>query len=225
MTYQSRWMNEELKSFRATARRFLKEEFLPHQARWQQQCHPDAEAWTQAGAAGLLLTDVPEEYGGGGGTIAHQAVIVEELAQAGVHFGFTIQSVVAHYILAYGNEMQKQKWLSRMARGELVGAIAMTEADAGSDLQAIKTTALSDGSDYVINGSKTFITNGWHAGIIVLAVKTDSTAAGTFSDTRPDIRSTRLARTHRIHARYSSMMFAFQRGIFLVHAKARDSRK
>jgi acyl-CoA dehydrogenase len=178
MTYQSPWINDELRLFRATVRRFIQEEFLPHQARWQQQCRQDAAAWTQAGAAELLLTDVPEEYGGGGGTIAHEAVKAEELALAGVHFGFSIQSIVAHYILAYGNETQKQNWLPRMARGELVAAIAMTEAGAGSDLQGIKTTARRDGGDYVINGSKTFITNGWHASIIALAVKTDATVAG-----------------------------------------------
>ena len=178
MTYQSSWMNDELRMFRASVRRFIAEEFLPYQARWQQQCHPDAVAWTRAGEAEILLTDIPEEYGGGGGTIAHEAVKAEELAHASVHFGCAIQSIVAHYILAYGNDVQKQHWLPRMARGELVGAVAMTEAGAGSDLQGIKTTARRDGDDYVINGSKTFITNGWHAGIIALAVKTDPTAAG-----------------------------------------------
>lgn len=178
MTYQSPWMNDELQMFRKTVRRFVQEEFLPHQVRWRQQHRPDAEAWTKAGATGLLLTDVPEEFGGGGGTIAHEAVIAEELAQAGVHFGSLNQSIVAHYILAYGSEDQKRNWLPRMAAGELVGAIAMTEAGAGSDLQAIKTTATRDGADYIINGSKTFVTNGWHASIIALAVKTDPKAAG-----------------------------------------------
>jgi acyl-CoA dehydrogenase len=178
MTYESPWMNDELRMFRKTVHRFIQEEFSPHQARWRQQHRPDAEAWTKAGEAGLLLTDVPEEYGGGGGTIAHEAVIGEELARAGVNFGSLNQSIVAHYILAYGNEEQKRNWLPRMARGELIAAIAMTEAGAGSDLQAIKTTAVRDGSDYVINGSKTFVTNGWHASIIGLAVKTDPKAAG-----------------------------------------------
>ena len=178
MIYESPWMNDELRMFRKTVHRFIQEEFLPHQARWRQQHRPDAEAWTKAGAAGLLLTDVPEEYGGGGGTIAHEAVIAEELSQAGVHFGSLNQSIVAHYILAYGSEEQKRNWLPRMASGELVAAIAMTEAGAGSDLQAIKTTAVRDGSDYVISGSKTFVTNGWHASIICLAVKTDPKAPG-----------------------------------------------
>jgi acyl-CoA dehydrogenase len=178
VAYQSPWMNDDLRMFRKTVRRFIQEELAPHQTRWRQQHRPDAEAWTKAGATGILLTDVPEKYGGGGGTFAHEAVVTEELAQAGVHFGSSVHSIVAHYILAYGSEEQKRNWLSRMARGELVGAIAMTEPAAGSDLQGIKTTARRDGDHYVINGSKTFITNGWHAGIICLAVKTDARVAG-----------------------------------------------
>lgn len=175
--YQSPWMNDELRMFRATVRRFVQEKLVPHQARWRQQHHPDAEAWTEAGGIGILLTDVPEEYGGGG-TFAHATVVLEEFAQAGVHFGSSIQSVVAHYILAYGSEEQKRNWIPRMACGELVGAIAMSEPAAGSDLLGIKTTARRDGDHYVINGSKTFISNGLHAGIICLAVKTDAKAAG-----------------------------------------------
>ena len=177
MNYQSPWMNDELRIFRETVRNFIQKEFVPHQARWRQQHLPDAEAWTAAGEIGILLPDVPEEYGGGG-TFAYEAVVVEELAQAGVHFGCTVHSIMAHYILVYGSEEQKRNWLPRMASGELVGAIAMSEPAAGSDLQSIKTTARVDGDHYVINGSKTFITNGWHAGIICLAVKTDSSAAG-----------------------------------------------
>jgi acyl-CoA dehydrogenase len=126
----------------------------------------------------MLLADVPEEYGGGGGTFAHEAVVLEELAYAGVQFGSKVQSIVAHYILSYASGEQKRNWLPRMARGELVGAIAMSEPAAGSDLQGIKTTARRDGEHYVLNGSKTFITNAWHAGIICLAVKTDTRTAG-----------------------------------------------
>ena len=175
--YQSPWMSDELRMFRATVRRFVQEKLVPHQARWRQQHHPDAEAWTEAGGIGILLTDVPEEYGGGG-TFAHATVVLEEFAQAGVHFGSSIQSVVARYILAYGSEEQKRNWIPRMACGELVGAIAMSEPAAGSDLLGIKTTARRDADHYVINGSKTFISNGLHAGIICLAVKTDAKAAG-----------------------------------------------
>ena len=177
MSDQSPWMNEELGMFRKQVRRFVQEEFLPHEPRWRQQHRVDPDAWTKAGETGILLTDVPEEYGGGGGTFAHETVVMEELARAGVHFGSGVHSIVAHYILSYGTEEQKKNWLSRMATGELVGAIAMSEPVAGSDLQAIKTTAVRDGDCYVINGSKTFITNGWHASIICLAVKTDAPGA------------------------------------------------
>src|SRR5450759_4646293 len=161
VTYQSPWLNDELRMFRKTVCRFIAEEFLPHQARWREQRRPDTEAWTKAGKTGILLTDVPEEYGGGGGTFAHEAVVVEELAQAGVHFGSIVQNSVAHFILAYGSEEKRRNWLPRMAHGELVAAIAMTEPSAGSDLAGVKTTARRDGNHYVINGSKTFVTNGW----------------------------------------------------------------
>ena len=164
--------------FRNTARLFVQKEFVPHDARWCAQHFPDADAWTKAGAAGLLLPDVPQEYGGGGGSFAHEAVVLEELAQAGVNFGAGIQSTVAHYLLAYGGESQKRDWLPRMARGELVAAIAMTEPGAGSDLQGIRTHARRDGEHYVVNGSKTFVTNGWHAGLVCLAVKSDPRATG-----------------------------------------------
>jgi acyl-CoA dehydrogenase len=174
--YQSPWMNDELRIFRKTVRQFVQDKFAPHYDRWCQQHRPDAKAWKEAGAAGLLLPDVPEEYGGGG-TFAEEAVVIEELAQAGIQFGSNVHSIVAHYILAYGNEKQKRKWLPRMALGELVGAIAMTEPCAGSDMQGITTTARRDGDHYVINGSKTFITNGWHASLVCLSAKTDVKAS------------------------------------------------
>ena len=177
MSDRSSWMNEELRIFRRSARRFVETELAPHEPRWRAQHRPDAEAWAAAGRAGMLLPGVPEEYGGGGGTLAHEIVVCEELARAGVHFGGGIQCIVARYILAYGSEAQKQRWLRRMASGELVGAIAMSEPGAGSDLTAIATTARRDGDTYVVNGSKTFISNGWHAGLVCLAVKTDTKVA------------------------------------------------
>ena len=167
-----------MRMFRKSVREFIQKEFLPHQRRWREQHRPDAEAWKSAGAMGILLADVPEKYGGGGGTFAHEAVVSEELAQAGVHFASHVHSGVAHYILADGSQEQKSNWLPRMARGELVGAIGITEPAAGSDMQGIKTTARRDGDHYVINGSKTFVTNGWHARLICMAVKTDPKAAG-----------------------------------------------
>jgi alkylation response protein AidB-like acyl-CoA dehydrogenase len=176
--YKSPWMNDELRMYRKTVREFIQGEFLPCQDKWREQHRPDAEAWKKAGQTGLLLPDVPAEYGGGGGSFAHQAVVTEELALAGVHFGCGVQSIVSQYLLQYGSEEQKRKWLPAMAQGELVGAIAMTEPSAGSDLQAIKTTARQDGNDYILNGSKTFITNGWHAGLVCVAAKTDPKLAG-----------------------------------------------
>jgi len=173
--YESPWMDDELRLFRESVRRFIQEEFAPRQAHWREQHHPDASDWLSAGRVGLLLPDVPAEYGGGGGTFAHECIVLEELARAGVHFGSNVHSTVAHYVLEYGAEEQKRTWLPRMACGELVGAIAMTEPAAGSDLGGIKTTAVRDGDHYVVNGSKTMITNGWHAGLLCLAVKTNPT--------------------------------------------------
>ena len=176
--YQSPWMNEELSLFRSTARQFIEEELLPRQPAWRERGAPEPEAWAKAGSAGLLLCDVPEEWGGGGGTFAHEAVVLEELARAGVHLGTREQSIVAHYIFDYGSEAQKRTFLPRMASGELVGAIAMTEPATGSDLQRITTTARRSRDSFVIDGAKTFITNGLLAGIVCLAVKTDPEASG-----------------------------------------------
>jgi acyl-CoA dehydrogenase len=176
--YVSPWFTEEVQLFRKTVKRFVNEEFVPHEARWREQHRVDPEAWTKAGEVGMLLTDVPEVYGGGGGDYCYEAVVTEELCYAGVHFGHGVHSIAAHYILAYGTEEQKQFWLPRMTRGELIGSIAMTEPVAGSDLQNIKTMAKRQGECLVINGSKTFITNGWHTNLIVLAVKTGESGVG-----------------------------------------------
>jgi acyl-CoA dehydrogenase len=176
--YASAWINEDVQLFRKTVKRFVNEEFVPHEARWREQHRVDPEAWTKAGEVGILLTDVPEDYGGGGGDYCYEAVVTEELCYAGVHFGHGVHSIAAHYILHYGTEEQKRFWLPRMAKGELIGSIAMTEPVAGSDLQNIKTMARRQGECLVINGSKTFITNGYHTNLIVLAVKTGESGAG-----------------------------------------------
>jgi len=176
--YSSPWQTDEVRTFRNTVREFVSKELAPQQARWREQHHADRDAFTKAGALGLLVPDVAETYGGGGGTFAHEAVVIEELARAGVHFGASVQNIVAHYVASFGTEEQKRRWLPRLASGELVGAIAMTEPGAGSDLQGIKTTARKEGDTYVIDGSKTFITNGFHAGLVCLAVKTDPKAPG-----------------------------------------------
>ncbi len=172
--YRSPWMDDELEMFRDAARRFVENEILPKDAGWREQHLTDREIWNKAGEFGLLCTDIPEKYGGVGGDVRHEAVLVEELGRCGLtSFGHNVHSILAHYVLNYGSEEQKRDWLPRMASGELVGAIAMTEPGAGSDLQGVKTRALRDGDDYVLNGSKTFISNGFHAGLVGVVAKTD----------------------------------------------------
>ncbi len=174
--YQSAWVTGEVSAWRSTVRRFVENEFVPRQATWCRDRRPDRAAWSAAGAAGLLLPDVSEAYGGGGGSFAHAAVVLEELAGAGIHFGSIIQSVVAHYILAYGTPEQKERWLPQLARGAAICAIAISEPGAGSDMNGIRTRAPRDGDHYVIDGSKTFVTNGCNANLICVAVRTDKTA-------------------------------------------------
>ena len=147
-------------------------------AKWRKNHCVDRDMWTKAGEAGLLGLSTPEQYGGAGGDYRHEVVLMEQLGLKGVDgFGASLHNaIVMPYIFHYGTEEQKQRWLPRMATGELVGAIAMTEPGAGSDLQGIKTTAKKVGNQYVINGSKTFITNGQTANLICVVVKTDPTA-------------------------------------------------
>ena len=166
-------MDEELAIFRETAARFLEAEMVPNDAQWRKQQHVGKDIWRKAGALGLLCTDVAAGYGGGGGDFRHEVVLYEELARRGLSgFGQGVHSICAHYLVNHGTTEQKQRFLPRMARGELIGAIGMTEPGAGSDLQGLKTRATRDGDDYVINGSKIFITNGFLAELIALVVKT-----------------------------------------------------
>ena len=171
------WMSEDVVLLEEQARRFMQSEFTPHLDRWHEQGMYERETWTKAGAAGLLCAAMPEQYGGAGGTFAHEAVINREISLCGFDsFGAPLHSgIVAPYILHYGTEEQKQRWLPRLATGELVGAIAMTEPGTGSDLQGVRTTAKRSGNGYVLNGAKTFITNGQHADLIIVVAKTDPT--------------------------------------------------
>ena len=172
--YESPWMNDDLRMLREAASRFVESEMLPKEPQWRAQHHVDHATWRAVGEAGFLLMDVPAEYGGGGGDFRHEAVLYEELQRRGISgFGQGVHSIAAHYVLNHGSEAQKQRWLPRMARGELVGAIAMTEPGAGSDLKGIRTRAVRSGADYVVNGSKIFITNGSIATILMLVVRTD----------------------------------------------------
>ena len=172
--YRSPWLTEELDDLQQLARTFMDKEVVPHQDRWAEQRMVDREFWRAAGRAGLLCISIPEQYGGGGGTFAHEAVLAAEQARvADDAWANSVHSViVAHYIATFGTEEQKQRWLPGMASGDLVGAIAMTEPTTGSDLQRVRTRAVRDGDDYVINGSKTFISNGTHCDVIVIVART-----------------------------------------------------
>jgi acyl-CoA dehydrogenase len=173
--YRSPWETDDQTLLRKHAATFLRREATPNQERWAEQHQVDREFWTKAGAAGLLCLDIGEEYGGAGGNFGHEAIVQQELAYAhDTAFGFAVHStIVAHYINAYGSEEQKRRWLPRCATGESVLAIAMTEPDTGSDLQAVRTSAIRHGDHYVINGSKTFISNATHCDLLVIVAKTD----------------------------------------------------
>ncbi|MDD0814942.1 acyl-CoA dehydrogenase family protein [Curvibacter sp. HBC28] len=169
----------EHEAFRDSFRRFCLQEIAPHHAAWEEQGYVDREVWRKAGENGFLCMSLPEAYGGAGADRRYSVAQMEELSAGGYSgIGFGLHSeIVAPYLLHYGTEAQKQRYLPRLARGEMVGAIAMSEPAAGSDLQGIKTTALlqADGS-YLLNGSKTFITNGWHADLVIVVAKTNPSA-------------------------------------------------
>ncbi len=174
-TARPSWKTEDLDLFEDEIAKFFTRELAPHVETWRDNGVVDRWAWTKAGEAGLLCMSMPEEYGGAGGHFGYEQIFMEQQAKAGVEgFGAALHNcIVAPYILHYGTEEQKQRWLPRMATGELVGAIAMSEPGTGSDLQAVRTTALKEGNQYVVNGQKTFITNGQTANIIIVVCKTD----------------------------------------------------
>lgn len=169
------WAGEDVAMLYDMASRFLSEEIAPRYDEFEKAEKVDRASWEKAGAAGLLCASVPEEYGGAGGTYAHESTITEAIGHVGVDgFGIALHNaIVAPYVLHYGSEEQKRRWLPKLASGELIGAIAMTEPGAGSDLQGVKTRARRDGNQYTIDGSKTFITNGQNANFIVVVAKTD----------------------------------------------------
>ncbi|MFM0325282.1 acyl-CoA dehydrogenase family protein [Caballeronia glebae] len=200
---------------RTTARRFFERECVPRQAEWDKAGRVDRETWLKAGKHGLLCTSIPSEYGGGGGDFGHVAVLAEELARAGVSGpGFDVHSdIVAPYIARIGNEEQKQKWLPAICAGEQILAIAMSEPGVGSDLKAVRTTARREGDEYVINGSKTFITNGLNSDLIVVVCTTDASAGAkgvsliVVETTREGFRRGRKLDKIGLHAQDTAELF------------------
>ncbi len=180
MTVRPRWMSDELEQVQTLAAKYFRSEVVPNLEKHVAQGHPDRALYRRAGELGLLCMSIPEAYGGGGGTFAHEAVLTLEQIRAGDPcMGFAVHcGIVAHYILAYATEEQKQRWLPRLASGEWVGAIAMTEPGTGSDLQAIATRAVRDGDYYDISGAKTFITNGRLCDLLIIAARTSAEPKG-----------------------------------------------
>lgn len=176
--YRPSWETENHRLIREHAREFFTREAVPHQEKWAEQHCVDRDFWNKTGAAGLLAPEVDEQYGGAGGDFGHEAAVFHELNKAGdTAFGYSIHSsICVHYLSTYGTEEQKKRWLPGTVSGDLVVAIAMTEPGTGSDLQAIRTTAVRDGNHYVINGNKTFISNGTHCDLVIIVAKTDPEA-------------------------------------------------
>ncbi|MFC4521458.1 acyl-CoA dehydrogenase family protein [Cupriavidus pinatubonensis] len=177
-SYRPAWMTDDLVQFRDAVRRFAREQLEPNDVKWREAKQPTREAWRMAGELGMILPDVPEEYGGAGGTAAHAAVVFEEFGYSGntaLALGVGMNHIVAHYLTRYGTEAQKQRWLPGMCSGEVVAAIAMTEPGTGSDLQAVRTRAELRGDSYVVNGAKTFISNGQLCDVVLVVTKTDTT--------------------------------------------------
>ena len=158
--HQHAWMDADIEAFREQVRRYIQAEMVPRLDAWRKQGFAPREVWRPFGEMGFMLPELPEEYGGPGATVAYQLVVQDELAKAEAPLNTTVHTIAAHYIFDYGTEEQKQKWLPKMASGEILAGIAMTEPGCGSDLKAVRTRARLDGDHYVVDGSKTFITNG-----------------------------------------------------------------
>ena len=179
--FQHAWMDTDIEAFRKQVRRYIERELTPHVPAWRAQGYVPRETWKGFGEHGFLLPEIDEQWGGGGGNLAYQLVVQEELTKAEVHAITSVHTIASHYLLAYGTEAQKQRWLPGLCSGELLAGIAMTEPSVGSDLKAMRTSAKLEGEHYVINGSKTFITNGYCANLLVVAVRTGDAGSGGVS--------------------------------------------
>jgi acyl-CoA dehydrogenase len=175
--HQHPWMDADIENFREQVRRCVADKLVPHLDTWRRQGFIPRETWRTLGELGFLLPEMPEAYGGPGATLAYQLVVQDELAKAEVPANTAVHSIASHYILDYGTEEQKQRWLPQLASGELFAGIAMTEPGCGSDLKAIRTRARLEGDHYVVDGAKTFITNGFTANLLVLVVRTGEAGA------------------------------------------------
>jgi len=174
---QHPWMDAEIETFREQVRRCASDKLVPHLDTWRRQGFIPRETWRALGDLGFLLPEMPEAYGGPGASLAYQLVVQDELAKLEVPANTAVHSIVAHYILDYGTEEQKQRWLPRLVSGEMLAGIAMTEPGAGSDLKAIHTRARLDGDHYIVDGAKTFITNGFTCNLLVVVVRTGEAGA------------------------------------------------
>ena len=175
------WMDADIEAFRDQARRYIERELVPHMDEWRRQGFIPREVWRPFAELGFLLPELPEIYGGAGANLAYQLVVQDELARAEVPANTAVHSIAVHYILDYGTEAQKQRWLPKLASGELFAGIALTEPGCGSDLKALRTKAVKQGDQYVIDGAKTFITNGYIANLLVVAVRTGGAGSGGVS--------------------------------------------
>ena len=174
--FSPRWMNPELEAFQTSVEKFLDQEMLPQDEAARAQGHVGYDLWRRAGELGMLCTDIPAEFGGGDGDFRHEAVIYEAMARRGLTgLNNSVHSIVAHYLLNHGTQEQKEFYLPQLCAGQMVGAIAMTEPGGGSDLQSIKTRAIKNDNGYVLNGSKTFISNGFLSELMLVVAKTDPT--------------------------------------------------
>lgn len=175
--HQHAWMDADIASFRDQVRRYVQAEMAPHLPTWRKQGYIPREVWRPFGALGFMLPELDETYGGPGATVAYQLVVQDELARAEVPANSAVHTIAAHYIMDYGTEEQKRRWLPKMASGEILAGIAMTEPGCGSDLKAVRTRARLEGDQYVVDGAKTFITNGATANLLVLVVRTGDAGA------------------------------------------------
>ncbi|GAB2862137.1 acyl-CoA dehydrogenase family protein [Pseudoduganella ginsengisoli] len=175
--HQHAWMDADIEAFRDQVRRYVSAEMVPHLEGWRKQGYIPREVWRPFGELGFMLPELAEEYGGPGATLAYQLVVQDELAKAEVPANTAVHTIAAHYILDYGTEEQKQRWLPKLASGEMLAGIAMTEPGCGSDLKAVRTRARLEGGHYVVDGAKTFITNGYTANLLVLVVRTGDAGA------------------------------------------------